>query len=288
MGKAKIKMEKLGSASERQNRYAKRKVGITKKVKDISILCDIDIALVMFSPAGKPTLCLGEHSDLGTVLKRFSEIDPFDRAKRKRDNVKILKDMLKKLGYEIDLGSLSDGSQILEDFKNKYGQMEARLSDAHERLSCWVAPEKLVSPIQITDMEESLLKSLNHLRASKVQPFSQLPEGGIIGGNLSADPNFAMNQEYNPSADFNFSMPQGDVMSFLNPDILNEDSGLEMPFPSLYPSNQHLDHNSMGFNSSMMVTGSNPIGSNFVSAQNELVGKSGAEILYPYLPGNYF
>ncbi|KAL6008286.1 hypothetical protein ACLOJK_033792 [Asimina triloba] len=61
MGRA-IKMERLAAANSRQNTYSKRKFGIIKKAKELSILCDVDVLLVMFSPAGRPAMYLGEYS----------------------------------------------------------------------------------------------------------------------------------------------------------------------------------------------------------------------------------
>ena len=61
MGRVKLKIKRLESTSNRQVTYSKRRNGILKKAKELSILCDIDIILLMFSPTGKPTLFLGEH-----------------------------------------------------------------------------------------------------------------------------------------------------------------------------------------------------------------------------------
>ncbi|KAK8931131.1 MADS-box transcription factor 16 [Platanthera zijinensis] len=61
MGRVKLKIKRLENLSGRQVTYSKRRAGILKKTKELSILCDIDILLLMFSPTGKPTLCLGEQ-----------------------------------------------------------------------------------------------------------------------------------------------------------------------------------------------------------------------------------
>ncbi|KAH0457968.1 hypothetical protein IEQ34_013283 [Dendrobium chrysotoxum] len=61
MGRVKLSIKRLENTSRRQITYSKRRTGIVKKAKELSILCDIDILLIMFSPTGKPTLCLGEH-----------------------------------------------------------------------------------------------------------------------------------------------------------------------------------------------------------------------------------
>lgn len=61
MGRVKLKIKKLESSGNRQVTYSKRRNGILKKAKELSILCDVDIALLMFSPAGRPTLFQGER-----------------------------------------------------------------------------------------------------------------------------------------------------------------------------------------------------------------------------------
>lgn len=59
MGRVKLKIKRLENTNGRQATYAKRKNGIMKKANELSILCDIDIVLLMFSPTGKPSLCRG-------------------------------------------------------------------------------------------------------------------------------------------------------------------------------------------------------------------------------------
>lgn len=60
MGRNKLKIQKLETSGGRQVTYSKRRMGIVKKAKELSILCDVDVLLVIFSTAGKPSLCLGE------------------------------------------------------------------------------------------------------------------------------------------------------------------------------------------------------------------------------------
>jgi hypothetical protein len=61
MGRVKLKIKKLENQSGRQITYSKRRSGILKKAKELSILCDIDLVLIMFSPTGKSTICIGER-----------------------------------------------------------------------------------------------------------------------------------------------------------------------------------------------------------------------------------
>ncbi|KAK1551003.1 hypothetical protein Q3G72_028561 [Acer saccharum] len=62
MGRKKITIKRLESGKARQMKYSKRKKGILKKAKEISVLCDVDLTLCMFSPGGKPSLYVGQDN----------------------------------------------------------------------------------------------------------------------------------------------------------------------------------------------------------------------------------
>lgn len=61
MGRVKLKIKRLESLGSRQATYGKRKAGILKKARELSVLCDVDIILLMFSPSGKPSICKGKR-----------------------------------------------------------------------------------------------------------------------------------------------------------------------------------------------------------------------------------
>ncbi|RDY08399.1 Agamous-like MADS-box protein AGL30, partial [Mucuna pruriens] len=98
MGRVKLKIRRLENTNGRLATYAKRKNGIMKKASELSILCDIDIILLMFSPTGKPSLCRGKrrfdslsnyslpfiigHSNFEEVIAKFAQLTPQERAKR--------------------------------------------------------------------------------------------------------------------------------------------------------------------------------------------------------------
>ncbi|MBA0575713.1 hypothetical protein Golob_025202 [Gossypium lobatum] len=89
MGRVKLKIKRLESYSNRQVTYSKRRTGILKKAKELSILCDIHIILLMFSPTGKPTLFHGERSTIEEVIAKFAQLTPQERAKRKLESLEV-------------------------------------------------------------------------------------------------------------------------------------------------------------------------------------------------------
>ncbi|KAE8735268.1 hypothetical protein F3Y22_tig00000340pilonHSYRG00141 [Hibiscus syriacus] len=84
MGRRKLKILRLESIKARQATYSKRKTGIVKKAKEISILCDVDVALLLFSPTDKPTLFVGREKGLSDVLERLSK-SPYEEREERFD-----------------------------------------------------------------------------------------------------------------------------------------------------------------------------------------------------------
>ncbi|XP_010258315.1 PREDICTED: agamous-like MADS-box protein AGL65 isoform X2 [Nelumbo nucifera] len=168
MGRVKLKIKRLENTSGRQITYSKRRTGILKKARELSILCDIDIALLMFSPSGKPTLCLGERSNIEEVIAKFAQLTPQERAKRKLESLEALKKTFKKLDHEVNIQDfLGASTQTVEELTNQSRLLQAQLSELHKRLSYWTNPDKIEHIEHLRAMEDSLKESLNQIRTHK-------------------------------------------------------------------------------------------------------------------------
>ncbi|XP_048128720.1 MADS-box transcription factor 23-like [Rhodamnia argentea] len=53
MGRGKIVIQKIDSSASRQVTFSKRRNGLLKKAKELSILCDAEVGVVVFSCTGK-------------------------------------------------------------------------------------------------------------------------------------------------------------------------------------------------------------------------------------------
>ena len=61
MGRVKLQIKRIENNTNRQVTFSKRRNGLIKKAYELSILCDIDIALIMFSPSGRLTHFSGKR-----------------------------------------------------------------------------------------------------------------------------------------------------------------------------------------------------------------------------------
>ncbi|KAJ6842992.1 agamous-like MADS-box protein AGL30 [Iris pallida] len=184
MGRVKLKIKRLDNTSGRQVTYSKRRAGILKKAKELSILCDIDILLLMFSPTGKPTLCLGDRSNIEEIIAKFAQLTPQERAKRKMESLEerttsygrsshlaildlALKKTFKKLDHDVNIQDFLGSSQTIEELTNHSQSLQAQISEVEKRLSYWIDPDNIHSIDYIRAMEESLGESLNRIRMQK-------------------------------------------------------------------------------------------------------------------------
>ncbi|VVA94614.1 unnamed protein product [Arabis nemorensis] len=167
MGRVKLKIKKLENFNARQATYAKRKHGILKKAKELSVLCDIDVVLLMFSPTGKPSLCTGKHS-IGEVIAKFAQLTPQERSKRKLENLEALKKTFMKLDHDVNITQFLDRSKpTVEVLSEKVRFLQTHLSESHTRLSYWTELEKNNRVDDLQQLENSLRQSLDQIRAHK-------------------------------------------------------------------------------------------------------------------------
>ncbi|GMN49270.1 hypothetical protein TIFTF001_018437 [Ficus carica] len=53
MGRKKVELKRIEDKSSRQVTFSKRRNGLIKKARELSVLCDVDVALLVFSSRGK-------------------------------------------------------------------------------------------------------------------------------------------------------------------------------------------------------------------------------------------
>ena len=53
MGRGKIVIERIDNSTSRQVTFSKRRKGLLKKAKELAILCDAEVGVIIFSSTGK-------------------------------------------------------------------------------------------------------------------------------------------------------------------------------------------------------------------------------------------
>ncbi|PWA93389.1 transcription factor, MADS-box [Artemisia annua] len=250
MGRVKLKIKRLENISNRQVTFSKRRNGILKKAKELSVLCDIDIVLLMFSPTGKPTLFTGQRSNIDEVIAKFARLTPQERAKRKLESLEALKKTFKKLDHDVNIQDFAGSSnQSAEDLSNHAMMLRAQLADMHRRLSYWSNPDKIDNVEHLKQMEDSLRESLDRIRMHKdnfgQQKLMQLDCTSQFPNGLNFPMMMANNQEdqtipWLPNNE-NQDMILPEKQSYM-PHRDGECSGVSIPsFSALFSAGKQLD-----------------------------------------------
>ncbi|KAJ8774989.1 hypothetical protein K2173_019993 [Erythroxylum novogranatense] len=71
MGRGRVQLKRIENKISRQVTFSKRRSGLLKKAKEISILCDADVALIIFSSKGKLFEYSSDLSSMDNILERY-------------------------------------------------------------------------------------------------------------------------------------------------------------------------------------------------------------------------
>ncbi|KAL5743773.1 hypothetical protein ACOSQ2_026889 [Xanthoceras sorbifolium] len=166
MGRKKLTIKRLKNLKTRQITYSKRKIGILKKAEELSVMCDVDLTLVMFSPAGRPSLYVGQNKELQGVVERLSRISVEERKKRRDYTMEILKKIYN--NTEVDPRNFSlDKTEFLKLQQDKLRELKEKIAQKTKILSAWKNPQNINDLNQIQMMQDHLAASLNNIKAKK-------------------------------------------------------------------------------------------------------------------------
>ncbi|KAA8538400.1 hypothetical protein F0562_028054 [Nyssa sinensis] len=103
MGRGKIEIKRIENTSNRQVTYSKRRNGLMKKAKEITVLCDAHVSLVILASSGKMHEYCSPSTNLIDVLDRYQKqsgkklwdakhenlSNEIDRIKKENDSMQI-------------------------------------------------------------------------------------------------------------------------------------------------------------------------------------------------------
>ncbi|KAK6939919.1 Transcription factor, MADS-box [Dillenia turbinata] len=103
MGRGKIEIKRIENLSNRQVTFSKRRNGIIKKAKEITVLCDAHVSLVIFGSSGKMVEYCSPSTTVTDILDRYHKQSgkrlwdakhenlskEIERIKKENDNMQI-------------------------------------------------------------------------------------------------------------------------------------------------------------------------------------------------------
>nr|AJP06266.1 DAL10 [Pinus tabuliformis] len=132
MGRGKIELKKIESTSNRQVTFSKRRMGLLKKAQELSVLCDAEVGVIIFSNTGRlydfssssmekmieayyrfveknshsqqPHLPIHPNQDLGRLMQELQAIESTYKKSIGEELSSLSITDLKRLEHQLELG----------------------------------------------------------------------------------------------------------------------------------------------------------------------------------------
>ncbi|CAM4707688.1 unnamed protein product [Caretta caretta] len=158
MGRKKIQIQRITDERNRQVTFTKRKFGLMKKAYELSVLCDCEIALIIFNHSNK--LFQYASTDMDKVLLKYTE---YNEPHESRTNADII-ETLRKKGFngcdspEPDGDDSIDQSPLMED---KYRKASEDLDILFKRYGSAVPAPNFAMPVTVPVTNQNTLQFSN-------------------------------------------------------------------------------------------------------------------------------
>ncbi|XP_015508313.1 myocyte-specific enhancer factor 2C isoform X3 [Parus major] len=240
MGRKKIQITRIMDERNRQVTFTKRKFGLMKKAYELSVLCDCEIALIIFNSTNK--LFQYASTDMDKVLLKYTE---YNEPHESRTNSDIVETLRKKglNGCDSPDPDADDSVGHSPESEDKYRKLneDIDLMISRQRL-CAVPPPNFEMPVSIpVSNHNSLVYSnpvsslgnpnLLPLAHPSLQRNSMSPgvthrppsAGGLMGGDLTTGAG--------TSAGNGYGNPRNSPGLLVSPGNLNKNMQAKSPPP---------------------------------------------------------
>uniref|UniRef100_A0A8C7H9Z8 Myocyte enhancer factor 2D n=1 Tax=Oncorhynchus kisutch TaxID=8019 RepID=A0A8C7H9Z8_ONCKI len=160
MGRKKIQIQRITDERNRQVTFTKRKFGLMKKAYELSVLCDCEIALIIFNHSNK--LFQYASTDMDKVLLKYTE---YNEPHESRTNADII-ETLRKKGFSGCESPEPDGEDSIDQSPlndDKYRKTTEDLDILFKRygVSSSVPPPTFSVPVTVQASNQNALQFSN-------------------------------------------------------------------------------------------------------------------------------
>ncbi|XP_036395364.1 myocyte-specific enhancer factor 2D isoform X4 [Megalops cyprinoides] len=158
MGRKKIQIQRITDERNRQVTFTKRKFGLMKKAYELSVLCDCEIALIIFNHSNK--LFQYASTDMDKVLLKYTE---YNEPHESRTNADII-ETLRKKGFNGCNSPEPDGEDSIDQSPlsdDKYRKTNEDLDILFKRYGSAVPPPTFSMPVTVPVSNQNALQFSN-------------------------------------------------------------------------------------------------------------------------------
>ncbi|XP_026039934.1 myocyte-specific enhancer factor 2D isoform X8 [Astatotilapia calliptera] len=170
MGRKKIQIQRITDERNKQVTFTKRKFGLMKKAYELSVLCDCEIALIIFNHSNK--LFQYASTDMDKVLLKYTE---YNEPHESRTNADIIEALNKKEHRDSESPDPEEPFSLTPRTEEKYKKIDEEFDKMMQnyRLSSTVPQPTFSMPVTVP------VSNQNAAAAAALQ-FSNNPSGALV------------------------------------------------------------------------------------------------------------
>ncbi|CAL9191065.1 unnamed protein product [Musa hybrid cultivar] len=185
MGRGKIEIKKIENPTNRQVTYSKRRTGIMKKAKELTVLCDAEVSIIMFSSTGKFSEYCSPTADTKKMYDRYQQVTGINlwstQYEKMQNHLSHLKEINRNLRREIRqrMGEGLDGLDMKE-LRGLEQNLDEALKVVRDRKYHLIATQ--------TDTYKKKLKSAHEAHRNLLQEVEMMKDEQAACGFADDDP----------------------------------------------------------------------------------------------------
>ncbi|XP_032906106.1 myocyte-specific enhancer factor 2A isoform X5 [Amblyraja radiata] len=152
MGRKKIQITRIMDERNRQVTFTKRKFGLMKKAYELSVLCDCEIALIIFNSSNK--LFQYASTDMDKVLLKYTE---YNEPHESRTNSDIVETLRKKGHNDCDSPEPDDSFEHSPLMEDKYRKINEDNDVMFKRYGPGLQTQNFAMPVAVPVSNQNTL-----------------------------------------------------------------------------------------------------------------------------------
>ncbi|KAM5574987.1 agamous-like MADS-box protein AGL11 [Rosa sericea] len=185
MGRGKIEIKRIENTTNRQVTFCKRRNGLLKKAYELSILCEAEVALIVFSSRGR--LYEYSNNNIRNTIERYKKAssDNSGATTITEINAQYYQQESAKLRHQIQMLQNSNRHLMGDSLTNltvkELKQLENRLERGLTRIRS-KKHEMLLAEIEYLQKREVELENENVLIRAKIAEVERLQQADLVSG----------------------------------------------------------------------------------------------------------
>ncbi|XP_024024542.1 agamous-like MADS-box protein AGL11 [Morus notabilis] len=186
MGRGKIEIKRIENTTNRQVTFCKRRNGLLKKAYELSVLCDAEVALIVFSSRGR--LYEYSNNNIRSTIDRYKKAnsDSSSASSIIEINAQYYQQESAKLRQQIQMLQNSNrhlmGDALSSLSVKELKQLENRLERGITRIRS-KKHEMLLAEIEYLQKREMELENENVCIRTKISEVERLQQANMVSGS---------------------------------------------------------------------------------------------------------